>query len=207
MWVLYGTRCGHCIVLEERLWECEEEVHRFCCRAYPFIFLDWNKRTGKFVCGRSPSFGWTTLYLCLYVMFNVFLPLIYWFNCIIVIALWSCFSNNWYQSQKVYLAGKLTGKKGSWFDWEEWQKREILELINLTTKTISYGRCKWRTIYTRIICTFHWEENQNNRWLWRMKMGGSWYKGIGSNTVVLGFVNGFKYFERKNNRGCDENIG
>ena len=69
MWVLYCTGCGHCIVLEERLWEHEEEVQRFFYRAYPFIFLDWNKRTGKFFFGRSPSFGWTTLYLCLSVLF------------------------------------------------------------------------------------------------------------------------------------------
>ena len=91
--IVNRTGCGYCIVLEETLWEREEEVQRFCCRVYPFIFLDWNKRTGKFVCGRSPSFGWTTLYLCLSVMFNVFLHLVYWFNCIIVIALWSYFSN------------------------------------------------------------------------------------------------------------------
>ena len=36
------------IVLEERLWEREEEVQRFCCRVYPFIFLDCNKRTSNF---------------------------------------------------------------------------------------------------------------------------------------------------------------
>ena len=171
MWVLYGTGCGHCIVLEERLWEREEEVQRFCCRAYPFIFLDWNKRTGKFVCGRSPSFGWTTLYLCLSVMFNVFLHLVYWFNCIIVIALRSYFSNNWYQSQKVYLVCKLTGKKGSRFEWEQWQKKESLGSINLTAKTISYGRCKWRTICTRKIYNCRWAEKQNSQWLWRMKNG------------------------------------
>ena len=91
MWVLYGTRCGHCIVLEERLWEHEEEVQWFCCRAYPFIFLDCNKRTGKFLCGRSPSFWWTTLYLCLSVLFQFVFHLVYWFNCISVIALRSCF--------------------------------------------------------------------------------------------------------------------
>ena len=93
MWVLYCTGCGHCIVLEERLWEREEGVQWFFYRAYPFIFLDWNKRTGKFVYGRSPSFGWTTLYMCLSVMFNVFLHHVYWFNCISVIALRSCSSN------------------------------------------------------------------------------------------------------------------
>ena len=69
IFVLYRTGCGHCIVLEERLWEREEEVQWFCCRAYPFIFLDWDKRTGNFFCGRIPSFGWTTLYLCLSVLF------------------------------------------------------------------------------------------------------------------------------------------
>ena len=72
-------------------------------------------------------------------------------------------SNNWYQSQKAYLSSKLIGKKGSWFEWEKWWKKENLGLRNLMAKTISYGRCKWRTIYTRSICTFHWEEKQNNR--------------------------------------------
>ena len=45
----------YCIVLEtisvivwEILWECEEEVQWSCCRLYPFIFLDANKRTRNF---------------------------------------------------------------------------------------------------------------------------------------------------------------
>ena len=45
------------------------------------------------------------------------------------------FSNNWYQSQKVYLAGKLAGNKGSWFEWEQWKKKECLGSINLMVKT------------------------------------------------------------------------
>ena len=36
-------------------------------------------------------FGWTTLYLCLSVMFTVFLHLVYWFNYISIIALRSYF--------------------------------------------------------------------------------------------------------------------
>ena len=35
-------------VLEERLWEHEEEVQWFCYKVYPFIFLEYNKRTGNF---------------------------------------------------------------------------------------------------------------------------------------------------------------
>ena len=46
------------------------------------------------------------------------------------------FSNNWYQSQNVYLVGKLAGKKGSRFEWEQWRKKESLGSRNLTTKTI-----------------------------------------------------------------------
>ena len=133
-------------------------MQQFCCRAYPFIFLDWNKRTGKFVCGRSPSFGWTTLYLCLFVMFNVFLHLVYWFNCISIIALRSCFLTIGIRAKKVYLVCKLVGNKGSWFEWEQWWKKESLGLINLTAKTISYGRCKWRTICTRRNYSYCWVE-------------------------------------------------
>ena len=40
---------------------------------------------------------------------------------------------------------------------------------------------------------------------WRM--GGSWEKKNGNNTVVLGFVGGFQYLKIKDNRGCDECIG
>ena len=40
---------------------------------------------------------------------------------------------------------------------------------------------------------------------WRM--GGSWEKGTGNNTVVPGFISGFQYLKRRNNRGCDEHIG
>ena len=43
-------------------------------------------------------------------------------------------SNNWYQSQKVYLVGKLAGKKGYWFEWEQWQKKESLGSRNLRAK-------------------------------------------------------------------------
>ena len=73
--------------------------------------------------------------------------------------------NNWYQSQNVYLVCKLAGKKGSWLEWEQWQKKESLGSINLTAKTISYGRCKWRTICTRRICTCCWAEKKNSQWL------------------------------------------
>ena len=44
------------------------------------------------------------------------------------------------------MVGKLTGKKGSWFELEQWRKKESLGSRNLMAKTISYGRCKWRTI-------------------------------------------------------------
>ena len=40
---------------------------------------------------------------------------------------------------------------------------------------------------------------------WRMV--GSWQKGTRNNTSVPSFVGVFQYFERKNNRGCDECIG
>ena len=40
---------------------------------------------------------------------------------------------------------------------------------------------------------------------WRM--GVSWQKGTRNNTVVPGFVGALQYFERKNNKGCDERIG
>ena len=38
------------------------------------------------------------------------------------------------------------------------------------------------------------------------RMGGSWQKGTGNNTVVPGFVGGFQYFKIKENGGCDEHI-
>ena len=70
------------------------------------------------------------------------------------------FSNNWYQSQKVYLVGKLVGKKGSWFKWEKLKRKEILGSRNLTAKTTSYRRYKWRIICTRRIYTYRWEEKK-----------------------------------------------
>ena len=56
------------------------------------------------------------------------------------------------------MASKLAGKKGSWFEWEKWRKKESLGSKNLTTKTINYGRCKWRTICTIRIYTHLWAE-------------------------------------------------
>ena len=38
------------------------------------------------------------------------------------------------------------------------------------------------------------------------RMGGSWQKGTGNNMVVPGFVGGFQYLKRKENKGCGENI-
>ena len=58
------------------------------------------------------------------------------------------------------MAGKLAGKKGCWFEWEKWKKKENLGSRNLTAKTISYGRCKWRTICTRRIYTYCWVEKK-----------------------------------------------
>ena len=81
------------------------------------------------------------------------------------------FSNNWFQNQKVYLAGKLKGMKSSSFKWEQSRKKESLGLRNLTVKTTSYGRRKWRDLYKKRICSYHLAENQNNWWQWRMKNG------------------------------------
>ena len=131
-----------------------------------------------------------------------FLHIVYWFNCISVIALRSCFSNNWYQSQKVYLVCKLARKKGSWFKWKQWWKKESLGSRNLMDKTISYGRCKWRTI-----CTCRWVEKQNSRRLWRNE---KWEvldkKALWTIRLCLASSVAFNISKEKNNRGCDERI-
>ena len=109
--------------------------------------------------------GLTTLYM--FLSCNVFNICIL-FNYLTVISPRSYFYNNWYQIQKVYLVGKLIGKRGSWFQWEQWKKKEILGSIISTTKTTIYGRCKWRTIYTkRIIPIVGWKNKtmKNGRFL------------------------------------------
>jgi len=61
---------------------------------------------------------------------------------------------------KVYLDDKIAGKKGSSFEWEQWWKMISLGLRNLTDKTSHYGRCRWKIICIRKICTYHWVEKQ-----------------------------------------------
>ena len=126
-----------------------------------FHFVGWYNSKGLTISVWTQPIVWVNhvIYVSLCNEFNVFCNL---FNDLTVYLLLLCslVSNNWYQSQKVYLVGKLVGKKGSWFKWEQWEKKESLGLINLTTKTISYGRCKWRNIYTRRICTYSWAEEK-----------------------------------------------
>jgi hypothetical protein len=38
-------------------------------------------------------------------------------------------------------------------------------------------------------------------------MGGSWQKGTGNDTTVLGSINEFQYFKRKDKRWSTERIG
>ena len=59
-------------------------------------------------------------------------------SCLIVIALRSCFSKNWHQSQRVYLASKFTRNKCSWLEWEKRKNKKSLGSRNLMAKNTSY---------------------------------------------------------------------
>ena len=71
------------------------------------------------------------------------------------------------------MANKLTGEKGSWFEWEQWKKMVSLGLRNLTPKLLVVEDADGRlSISEKSVPTIEWKDKEADEYE-RHRMGYS----------------------------------